>query len=178
MKKKLHLGCGNKILPGFTNVDIRLDLGADIIDDVGTLETVSDNSIDLIYVCHVLEHFGRNEYHSVLKRWYNVLSDGGVIRISVPDFGKVNQMYTSGYPLKNLMGFLYGGQTYDQNYHYITFDFNTLKEDLMSVGFKDVRLWDWRNTEHSGYDDFSQAYIPHMDKENGTLMSLNVEATK
>ncbi|RPJ57790.1 MAG: methyltransferase, partial [Dehalococcoidia bacterium] len=26
--------------------------------------------------------------------------------------------------------------------------------------------------------DYSQAYIPHMDKENGILISLNVEATR
>lgn len=33
----------------------------------------------------------------------------------------------------------------------------------------------WKNTEHSQFDDYSQSYIPHMDKINGTLMSLNVE---
>jgi len=27
-------------------------------------------------------------------------------------------------------------------------------------------------------DDHSQAYLPHMDKENGILISLNIEATK
>jgi hypothetical protein len=27
-------------------------------------------------------------------------------------------------------------------------------------------------------DDYSQSYLPHMDKENGTLMSLNLEAVK
>ena len=32
--------------------------------------------------------------------------------------------------------------------------------------------------KHSDIDDYSQAYIPHMDKDNGTLMSLNVEAIK
>jgi hypothetical protein len=28
------------------------------------------------------------------------------------------------------------------------------------------------------FDDHSQAYIPHMDKENGTLISLNIETIK
>ena len=27
-------------------------------------------------------------------------------------------------------------------------------------------------------DDYSQSYYPHMDKEDGKLMSLNVEAVK
>jgi len=37
---------------------------------------------------------------------------------------------------------------------------------------------DWRDTDHVNYDDFSQAHLPHMDKVNGLLMSLNLEAVK
>ena len=44
--------------------------------------------------------------------------------------------------------------------------------------FKDVKLYDWKKTEHSNYDDHSQAYFPHMDKDNGLLVSLNVESQK
>ena len=29
-----------------------------------------------------------------------------------------------------------------------------------------------------GGDDYSQAYVPHLDKDNGTLVSLNVQAYK
>ena len=43
---------------------------------------------------------------------------------------------------------------------------------------KNVIEYDWRETEHSEFDDHSQAYIPHMDKDNGTLISLNVECIK
>jgi hypothetical protein len=49
---------------------------------------------------------------------------------------------------------------------------------LLQAGFSEVRRWDWRNTEHSEVDDYSQAHLPHMDKENGRLMSLNLEAIK
>ena len=45
----------------------------------------------------------------------------------------------------------------------------------MAVG---IRLTYWEETEHAQFDDHSQAYLPHMDKENGTLMSLNVECIK
>jgi len=176
--KKLHLGCGDKIIEGYVNVDIRPNNGVDLVDDISKLEGIENESIDLIYACHVLEHFGRREYMKVLYRWYELLKGGGKLRISVPDMEKVFKKYSEGYPLKKLMGFLYGGQTYEQNYHYVGFDFNTLKNDLENIGFKDVYLWDWRETEHSDVDDFSQAYLPHMDKDNGTLMSLNIEAKK
>jgi hypothetical protein len=53
-----------------------------------------------------------------------------------------------------------------------------LSDLLHRCGFTDVRIYDWRKTEHADIDDFSQAYIPHMDKENGTLISLNVECIK
>ena len=38
----------------------------DLVDNIGELNNVENNSIDLIY-CHVLEHFGRHEYMLVLK---------------------------------------------------------------------------------------------------------------
>ena len=175
---KLNLGCGDKLFPSFTNVDIRKETGCDVVDDVGKLYKFDNNNVEMIYACHVLEHFGRHEYKKVLERWFNVLKGDGVLRLSVPDLGKVLVEYGNGVPLSNLMGFVYGGQTYKENYHYIGFDHKTLEQVLLEVGFKEVRIWDWRETEHSHIDDFSQAYLPHMDKENGTLMSLNIEAVK
>jgi hypothetical protein len=77
-----------------------------------------------------------------------------------------------------LRGFLYGGQTYAQNYHYCSWDFQSLSNDLIKIGFKEIKKYDWRYTEHSHIDDFSQSYLPHMDKTNGKLMSLNIEAVK
>jgi hypothetical protein len=76
------------------------------------------------------------------------------------------------------MGLLYGGQDYEYNFHHVAFDFKFLEKHLTKVGFKNIRRYDWRKTRHKDYDDFSQAYIPHMDKEHGILMSLNVEAEK
>ena len=176
---KLHLGCGDKILKGFVNVDIRKNEGVDLIDDISILSTIPDKSVDLIYACHVLEHFNRNNYEKVLKRWYEVLSPGGKLRLSVPDLKKVFHSYVEdGVSLEQLMGFLYGGQTYKENYHYVGFDKPTLTKKLKNIGFKKINDWDWRETEHSNIDDFSQAYIPHMDKTNGKLMSLNLLAIK
>ena len=60
----------------------------------------------------------------------------------------------------------------------MTYDYNTLSKLLYDTGFTAVKEWDWRTTEHKEYDDHSQAYLPHMDKENGILMSLNVEGIK
>ena len=58
------------------------------------------------------------------------------------------------------------------------YDYNSLSNVLLQTGYSGIERWDWRQTEHSQYDDHSQAYIPHMDKENGILISLNVEGVK
>ena len=62
----------------------------------------------------------------------------------------------------------------------MVFDYSSLAEGLMEAGFWIPKRYDWRDTDVGiwGIDDYSQAYLPHMDKENGTLMSLNVEAIK
>ena len=177
---KLHLGSASKAIKGFVNVDIRELEGVDVIDNIITLEKFSENEADLIYSSHVLEHTGRREYMTVLKRWYDVLKPGGTLRIAVPDLEAVFDHYKEHGDLEVLRGFLYGGQTYDQNYHYCGWDFKRLAQDLEEVGFKvgTIKRYDWRDTEHSHIDDFSQCYLPHMQKETGKLMSLNVEAVK
>jgi hypothetical protein len=77
-----------------------------------------------------------------------------------------------------VIGPLFGRQDYLYNIHYNVFDRASLTESLLAAGFSKVEAYDWRKTEHADVDDFAQAYIPHMDKDNGVLISLNVEATK
>ena len=79
-----------------------------------------------------------------------------------------------------LLGLLIGGQKTPHDWHGMIFDFETLREGLEQANFVDIRLYDWRGTEIGklDIDDFSQAYLPHMDKESGRLMMLNVEATR
>ena len=140
-----------------------------------------DASVNLIYASHVLEHFGRNEYKAVLKEWFRVLKPDGVLRLAVPDFAACAAIYyESGLVdgLSGLVGLLVGGQRDGNDYHKMIFDETFLRLDLLQTGFKAVRRWDWRTTEHAGIDDYSQAYIPHLSKQNGRLMSLNLEAVK
>lgn len=175
---KLNLGCGKKKIDGFINVDIRELSTADVVDDISKLTSFEENSIELIYASHVLEHFDRNNYKKVLQRWYELLKVGGILKISVPNFEEIVEQYNKNKNLLELIGLLYGGQTYKENYHHYCWDFKTLRQDLIDIGFKDVQLYDWRQSEHAHIDDFSQAYLPHMDKINGRLMSLNIEAIK
>ena len=178
-KIQLNLGCFNKPLPGFINVDIRDNVSADVIDNAFTLEKFEKKSGDLIYASHMLEHLTYEETEKALMRWYEVLKDDGILRLAVPDIERVCAHYMYYKDLEVLMHMIYGSQRHPYDYHKNGWDEDRLKKDLLSVGFKDVRRWNWQDiSPHSYCDDYSQAYSPHMDKENGMLMSLNVEAIK
>lgn len=178
MSKKLHLGCFNKKIYGFINVDIREDVDPDVVDDIFTLEKFEKNSVDLIYACHVLEHLSKKDALQALERWYEVLKTGGTVRIAVPNMEKVFAHYFYYKDLDVLNSALWGSQRHPYDYHKHGWTYNTLEQDLHNTGFVNVKPYDWRCTEHSYVDDYSQAYVPHMDKEHGELMSLNVEAQK
>jgi len=175
---KLHIGCGEKRLPNYKHMDVMEAPHIDYVCNTLEMSMIDDASVTEIYACHILEHVKRTEVVDVLKEWKRVLTNGGVIRIAVPDFEAVVEQYKTTGDLKKYLGLLYGGQDYDYNFHYITFDYGFLKGILQEAGFENVMRYDWRNFLPEGYDDFSRAYIPHMDFENGRLMSLNIIASK
>lgn len=179
-KRKLNLGCGRCYLPsdeGWINVDYFSNTKADAYHDVANLP-YSKESFSLVYCSHLIEHLHRFAIVAVLNHWKSLLEPGGILRLAVPNFEAICEHYIEHRDLKVLMGLLYGGQTMDKNNHNITFDRKYLTELLTQAGFVNVEPWDWRNTEHSAFDDYSRAVLPHMDFENGKLMSLNLQASK
>lgn len=176
---KLHLGCGRVHLPGYVNIDIEPFPEVDLVCDARNLP-YEDNSVDFIYSCALIEEFGRYEWIGVLRHWCSKLKPGSVLRLSTSDFGAVCQRYVEGELLNNMMGLIIGGQRETHTHHGMVFDHALLNGGLVAAGFEISTRYDWRKTDVGilGIDDYSQAYLPHMDKENGQLMSLNVEAVK
>jgi predicted SAM-dependent methyltransferase len=181
-KLKLHLGCGKRYLPDFVHVDradfphIDFRCGAD------SLPMFESESAELIYSSHMLEYFDRTEVRRVLDEWKRVLCPGGVLRLGVPDFEALVEVYIQTKKLDMILGPLYGRMeiagTGATIYHKTAYDFASLQQLLEECGFRDVRRYDWRETIHNEVDDHSQSYIPHMDKDHGKHVSLNVECKK
>ena len=159
---KLHLGCG----------------GRNFGDDWIHIDQSDEDSCDVIYASHLLEYFDREEALQVLMEWRRCLKVGGVLRVAVPDFAAMCTLYKTGHSLEMFLGPLYGKMGDPPFYHKTVYDYCSLKLFLESLGFLKVKKYAWELTDHASIDDQSQAYIPHMDKDHGTLVSLNVEAVK
>ncbi len=160
-------------------MDIFSSCEADLYCDITRLPFEKE-SADIIYASHVLEHVHRHMVLATLQHWRQILKPGGTLRLAVPDFFACCQWYATKGDLDSLMGLLYGGQNYPKNSHTTIFDTKTLTALLLRAGFEHDKIgkWDWKAVEHSEYDDYSQAFLPHLDKQNGLLMSLNMEAIR
>lgn len=179
---KLHLGCWKRNIPGFVHVDLCDLPHIDYRHRVDRLPMFDDGAAELIYASHVFEYFDRVEARSVLAEWRRVLKPGGTLRLAVPDFTALVEVYRRSGELDRVLGPLYGRMEVEGTqaviYHKTVYDFASLAALLEQGGFERVRRYDWRDTVHREHDDHSQAYYPHMDKEHGLLISLNVEATR
>ncbi len=180
---KLHLGSGSRYLKGYLHVDIADYEHIDIQSSVDKLNTIDDDTVDEIYASHVLEYFDRNEVEIVLNEWKRVLKKDGVLRIAVPNFEALIKIYQETDEIEKILGPLYGKWDLSNGsfiYHKTVYDKNSLTELLEHIGFSDIELWDWREVfkDNLEYDDHSQAYFPHMDKENGIHVSLNIQCKK
>lgn len=181
-KTLLHLGCGCRRAKGFINIDIQKYNSVDIVADITKDLPYDKDSIDLIYNSAVLEHLSRSTWKNVLKYWYDLLKPGGCLQLSTIDFDSICKRYMKGKDIDEIVGLLLGGSKDWTDRHGVMFDYPYLMRGLKEVGFERISLCDWRNFEpyklDKDFDDFSRAYIPHMDFEKGQLMVLNVQCFK
>lgn len=182
---RLHLGCGSVHLPGFVSIDQAAYDHIDFQQDVRDLSNFMDESIELIYACHVLEYFDLQEAVDVLREWRRVLEPGGTLRLAVPDFDALLKVYRASGSLAAILGPLYGRMvladgsgSYKAIYHKTVYTFELLSTILSAAGFRGIRRWNWWETEHANIDDCSQAYWPDIDAHDAVLVSLNVEAVR
>jgi SAM-dependent methyltransferase len=85
---RLNLGCGDKPLPGYINVDVASSRGGrapDVIADIRHMEPFGPGYADEIMAIHVIEHIDRWEVVEVLRRWLAVLKPGGRLVLETPN---------------------------------------------------------------------------------------------
>ena len=146
---KINIGCGWR---NFGKDWIHIDSGDyDHLDykNITNLKQFDDNSIDLIYASHVIEYFDREEVIPLLKEWQRVLMPYGVLRLAVPNFPVLAQLYLKReIDLDKVLGPLYGKMPMGSEtiYHKTTYDFYSLRKLLSDLDFCNIRKYDWRKT--------------------------------
>lgn len=85
---RLNLGCGDKRLTEYVNVDVvdeRSGNKPDVVCDIRKLTAFESNSADEILAVHVIEHLWRWEVVDVLKEWVRALKPGAKMILECPN---------------------------------------------------------------------------------------------
>lgn len=174
----LHIGCGDINAPGFVNIDARPQPHVHIVtSSLFSLKMIPANVADMIYMSHVLEHVSHRDIVPTLREMHRLLKDGGVLRISVPDFDRIIEIYQANEcDITSIEQPLMGGQNYPFNYHYALFNDAHLRMLMLKSGFSETKAWDPQNCSYHDFDDWASAVLSY--GEQNFPISLNIEAVK
>lgn len=116
---------------------------------------IPDNSVELLYCSHVLEHLTLEELRHSLENCYRYLKPDGIFRLVVPDLEFMAQQYvksTSPEAALEFMRVTWLGKERRQrslasffqewisgSQHLWMWDYKSLSVELKKVGFKDIR---------------------------------------
>jgi predicted SAM-dependent methyltransferase len=197
---KINIGCGLDAYPGWHNYDnsptillSRLPFGQRIFRTPPWPRSVirldvtkkdfpfSENSVDCIYSSHAFEHLTYDASLNVARRCYRVLRPGGVIRIAVPDLGRIVQDYLKNPEPLASHQFLHrtgivGMQMFWRSLlhpgasHRQMFDERSLRHMLREAGFP--------NPEQKQFGESRIPDIAAIELPNRAFESLYVEAAK
>ena len=153
-------------------MDMRADVGADVVTSINRMPMFRDGSASVIYLCHGLEHFRNADVNGVLSEYHRILMQHGMIYLAVPDFGKIASEYVFGMlGLKSVHAAIVGGQEYTGNTHYSVWDKTMLTRALIDAGFVSPQEYDPLEFLPAGFRDYSSYMM------NGECMSLNMRAS-
>jgi SAM-dependent methyltransferase len=161
---KFNLGCGTQLYKDFLNIGHwdNLEQGGLYKDLNGTKDTymlnhdlrdgipAKDNSLDLIYHAHMLEHLSYVDGITFINECYRVLKPNGIMRILVPDL----ELWINAYHNKNRFFFeeyrkvldkdiyvtnasIFMGMLHNHD-HKCGYDFESLSWIVGRAGFKNI----------------------------------------
>ena len=171
----LEIGPGTGRIEGFETINIVKTNITDYIQDIRSNINFPDNTFDLIYTSHFLEHIEWYHIKKVLDEIYRVLKPNAVIEIWVPDGLKIAKAYVDAENNNSKDYYKDGWFKFNEkedpcvwfsgriisygdgkctrghfNIHLSTFNERYLKQLLLDTGFRNVRIM--ANSECRGYD--------------------------
>ncbi len=98
---KLHIGCGNCILPSWLNTDIHPCSEEVLHLDITKPFPFNANSFRFIFAEHVCEHISFSEFITTLQEIHRTLRPRGVFRIAMPSFDFLVGLYNTPQEAEN-----------------------------------------------------------------------------
>jgi predicted SAM-dependent methyltransferase len=96
--RRLHLGAGENVLSGWLNTDLHdYGRGGELVYlDVRKPFPLPDDSFDLVFSEHMLEHLAYADGQRCLRECLRVLRPGGHVRIATPSLERLARLYGGG----------------------------------------------------------------------------------
>jgi predicted SAM-dependent methyltransferase len=91
--KYLNLGCGSRFHPDWTNIDITSTSPSVQTHDLRQGIPYPNDTFNVVYHSHVLEHFPKHDALGFSQECYRVLKLNGIIRVVVPDLEQITRVY-------------------------------------------------------------------------------------
>ena len=91
--KLLNFGCGSTFHPDWVNLDTAPVSTQVIAHDLRRGFPFADETFDVVYGSHVLEHLDPAEAIRLLNECFRVLKPNGIVRVVVPDLETIVRLY-------------------------------------------------------------------------------------
>jgi len=91
--KYLNLGCGSRFHKEWVNLDKHPNNPQVQKNDVRKGIPFSDNTFDVVYHSHLLEHLTKENALAFTNECFRVIKPGGVLRVVVPDLEQISRLY-------------------------------------------------------------------------------------
>jgi predicted SAM-dependent methyltransferase len=174
----LNFGCGDRVLPGWVNVDGWARGPVDLRCDLRCALPLEDGSCAAIFADHVLYSIPVESRLPVFREFHRLLAPGGTLRVVGTDCRKVVEGYSRNDPafwaaVPSKPRSRGEGINWFFHSHFCTFldDFETLDHALREAGFREV--------VQRGHRESS---VPELridcDAADRVFANFSVEATK
>jgi hypothetical protein len=180
---KLHLGCQEKYLEGYVNIDlppsehtaqvVRADKYADVRELAYDAETV-----DEVRSHHMLEHFSRQQALVLLARWHKWLGMGGLLHVETPDFEESAKKFITGDIDDQfvLARHMFGSHEASWAYHLDFWSEPKFRFVLRELGFGDFRFEKFSNNLEQKLPAFKDSFIAKQERMLKKLGPLGFNA--
>ncbi len=156
----IQLGCGKNRLQGWMNLDMP-------VFDITRPLPWNDQSVDALFLEHVIEHIPTNQAYAFMKEAWRTLKPGGILRLTFPDLLRISRESTPEY-IRFLQAHGWGNGTpgsalesiITNHGHKAIWTRDTMLATLRSIGFE-------ASEQRIGESPYP--HIRHLDQRNHLL---------